>query len=51
MLESLDNGKSIRESRDCDIPVMVRHFYHHCGKGHYYIVMSSHNVEGWMLQG
>ncbi len=31
VLESLDNGKPIRESRDLDIPLVVRHFYHHAG--------------------
>jgi len=31
VIESLDNGKSIRESRDADIPLVVRHFYHHAG--------------------
>ena len=31
VLESLDNGKPIRESRDADIPLAVRHFYHHAG--------------------
>jgi aldehyde dehydrogenase (NAD+) len=31
VLESLDNGKSIRESRDIDIPLVARHFYHHAG--------------------
>jgi aldehyde dehydrogenase (NAD+) len=31
VLESLDNGKSIRESRDIDIPLVIRHFYHHAG--------------------
>jgi aldehyde dehydrogenase (NAD+) len=31
VLESLDNGKPIRESRDIDIPLMARHFYHHAG--------------------
>jgi aldehyde dehydrogenase (NAD+) len=30
-LESLDNGKSVRESRDIDIPLVARHFYHHAG--------------------
>ncbi len=29
--ESLNNGKSIRETRDLDIPLVVRHFYHHAG--------------------
>ncbi len=30
-LETLDNGKPIRESRDADIPLAARHFYHHAG--------------------
>ncbi len=31
VLETLDNGKSIRESRDIDIPLVARHFYYHAG--------------------
>jgi aldehyde dehydrogenase (NAD+) len=31
VMESLDNGKPIRESRDIDIPLVARHFYHHAG--------------------
>ncbi len=31
VLESMNNGKSIRETRDIDIPLVVRHFYHHAG--------------------
>ncbi len=31
VLESLDNGKPIREARDIDVPLAVRHFYHHAG--------------------
>ena len=31
VLESMNNGKSIRESRDIDIPLVARHFYHHAG--------------------
>ncbi len=31
VLETLDNGKPIRETRDLDIPLAVRHFYHHAG--------------------
>lgn len=31
VLESLDNGKPIRETRDIDIPLAARHFYHHAG--------------------
>jgi len=31
VLESMDNGKSIRETRDLDIPLVARHLYHHAG--------------------
>jgi aldehyde dehydrogenase (NAD+) len=31
VVESLDNGKPIRETRDLDIPLVARHFYHHAG--------------------
>jgi aldehyde dehydrogenase (NAD+) len=31
VLESMDNGKPIRESRDIDIPLVARHFYYHAG--------------------
>jgi len=31
VLESLDNGKPIRESRDIDVPLATRHFYYHAG--------------------
>jgi len=31
VLESLDNGKPIRETRDLDIPLVARHFYYHAG--------------------
>src|SRR5579863_9348303 len=31
VLETIDNGKPIRESRDIDVPLVVRHFYHHAG--------------------
>ncbi|PYG29143.1 aldehyde dehydrogenase family protein [Pelagimonas varians] len=31
VLESLDNGKPIREARDIDIPQAQRHFYYHAG--------------------
>ena len=30
-LETIDNGKPIRESRDIDIPLAQRHFYYHAG--------------------
>ncbi|WP_299878539.1 aldehyde dehydrogenase family protein [uncultured Sulfitobacter sp.] len=31
VVEALDNGKPIRETRDIDIPLAARHFYHHAG--------------------
>ncbi|GAA5662097.1 aldehyde dehydrogenase (NAD+) [Ochrobactrum intermedium] len=31
VLETMDNGKPIRETRDIDIPLAARHFYHHAG--------------------
>jgi aldehyde dehydrogenase (NAD+) len=31
VLESMDNGKTIRETRDLDIPLVARHFYYHAG--------------------
>jgi aldehyde dehydrogenase (NAD+) len=31
VLESLDNGKPIRESRDVDIPTAAAHFFYHAG--------------------
>ena len=31
VLETMDNGKPIRESRDIDVPLVIRHFYHHAG--------------------
>ncbi len=43
VLESLDNGKSIRESRDCDIPLVARHFYHHSG----WAQLMADEMKGW----
>ncbi|MEJ1969937.1 MAG: aldehyde dehydrogenase family protein [Rhizomicrobium sp.] len=31
VIETMDNGKPIRESRDIDVPLVARHFYHHAG--------------------
>ena len=31
VIETLDNGKPIRESRDLDVPLAIRHFYYHAG--------------------
>lgn len=43
VLESLDNGKPIRESRDLDIPLVVRHFYHHAG----WAQLMAHELPGY----
>jgi aldehyde dehydrogenase (NAD+) len=31
VLETLDNGKPIRETRDIDIPLVAAHFFYHAG--------------------
>ncbi|HET7389040.1 MAG TPA: aldehyde dehydrogenase family protein [Nocardioidaceae bacterium] len=31
VLESIDNGKPIRESRDVDVPIAAAHFFHYAG--------------------
>jgi aldehyde dehydrogenase (NAD+) len=31
VMETLDNGKPIKESRDVDVPLAVAHFFHHAG--------------------
>lgn len=31
VLETMDNGKPIREARDIDLPLVARHFYYHAG--------------------
>lgn len=31
VLETMDNGKPVRESKKADIPLVIRHFYHHAG--------------------
>ena len=31
VVEALDNGKPLRETRDIDVPLVSRHFYHHAG--------------------
>ena len=37
VLEALDNGKTIRETRDLDVPLAIRHFYHHAGWAQVYL--------------
>jgi aldehyde dehydrogenase (NAD+) len=34
VLESMDNGKPIRESRDIDVPLLARHFFYYAGWAH-----------------
>ncbi len=43
VLESMDNGKPIRESRDIDIPLVVRHFYYHAG----WAQVMAHELRGY----
>jgi acyl-CoA reductase-like NAD-dependent aldehyde dehydrogenase len=31
VIEALDNGKSIRETRDADVMIVVRHLYYYAG--------------------
>jgi aldehyde dehydrogenase (NAD+) len=31
ILESIDNGKPIKESRDVDVPIVAAHFFYHAG--------------------
>jgi aldehyde dehydrogenase (NAD+) len=47
VLESLDNGKPIRESRDLDIPLVARHFYHHAG----WAQVRGRELAGWQPVG
>lgn len=47
VLESLDNGKALRESRDLDVPLAVRHFYHHAG----WAQLAEAEFEGWEAAG
>ena len=46
VVESLDNGKPIRETRDCDIPNVARHLYHHAG----WAQLMETEMKGLMLQ-
>ncbi len=53
VLESLDNGKTIRETRDIDIPLSARHFYHHAGWAQIldeeFIGYQAHGVAGQII--
>ena len=39
----MDNGKPFRESRDADVPIVVRHFYHHAG----WAQLMDSEMRGW----
>ncbi|MDE1180447.1 aldehyde dehydrogenase family protein [Paraburkholderia sp.] len=47
VLESLDNGKPIRETRDIDIPLVARHFLHHAG----WAQLQDSELSGWQSLG
>ena len=50
VIEALDNGKSIRETRDADVQVVIRHLYHYAGwaelmaEGIYYLTCSPDQI-------
>lgn len=43
VMEALDNGKTIRETRDADIPIVARWFYHYAG----WAQLMDEEMEGW----
>jgi len=43
VVESLDNGKPFQESKDADIPTVIRHFYHHAG----WAQLMPNEMKGW----
>jgi aldehyde dehydrogenase (NAD+) len=47
VLEALDNGKPIRETRDIDIPLVARHFLHHAG----WAQLQETELSGWQSLG
>ena len=47
VVEALDNGKSIRETRDADTAVVVRHLYHHAG----WAELVGEQLPGWTSVG
>merc|ERR1711936_319080 len=47
VVEALDNGKSIRETRDADTAVVVRHLYHHAG----WAELLGEQLPGWSSVG
>lgn len=53
VVETMDNGKPIRETRDADVPLAARHFYHHAGwaqhLGREFPGMSAYGVCGQII--
>jgi aldehyde dehydrogenase (NAD+) len=47
VLETMDNGKPIRETRDIDVPLVARHFYHHAG----WAELRDEEFSGWAPAG
>merc|ERR1719433_340990 len=47
VIESLDNGKSIRETRDADVPVLIRHLDHYAG----WAELMDEEMRGWTSVG
>jgi len=47
VLEAMDNGKTFRETRDADVPIVVRHFYHHAG----WAQLADIEMRGWKSVG
>ncbi|XP_054848533.1 aldehyde dehydrogenase family 16 member A1 [Eublepharis macularius] len=47
LLESLDGGKLLREARDADLPLVVRHFYHYAG----WAQLMEVEMNGWKALG
>jgi len=47
VVEALDNGKSIRETRDADTAVVVRHLYHYAG----WAQLMDEEMRGWTSVG
>ena len=47
VVEALDNGKSIRETRDADTAVVIRHLYHYAG----WAQLMSEEMSAWQSVG
>ena len=47
VVEALDNGKTIRETRDADTATVVRHLYHHAG----WADLMEEQLPGWTSVG